>query len=77
MAYKRPTDFIPRKPNRTYDIEDEPCLDEDFLSMLPDEEAVNSPDKSMFLDSLYADTTSSVGRCAFSSSLGYLSGEDD
>mmetsp|Transcript_1002 Transcript_1002/g.1313 ORF Transcript_1002/g.1313 Transcript_1002/m.1313 type:complete len:170 (-) Transcript_1002:80-589(-) len=74
MVYKRPTDFIPRKPNRTNDIGDDPCL-EDLLSMLPDEEAVKSPNESMFLDSLNTDSTTSVGRWASSSSLDYYEDE--
>ena len=80
MVYKRPTDFIPRKPSRTndYDIDAliEPPL-EDFLSALPDEGKCKSEDGfENFLESLNTEP-SSVGRWASSSSLDYYSGEDD
>ena len=76
MVYKRPTDFIPRKPKRSSEPT-ELCL-EDLLNALPVESEKSSECNELdFLGSSCNEPPSAVGRWSSSSSLDFWSGEED
>eukprot|EP00523_Entomoneis_sp_CCMP467_P005435 CAMPEP_0168742106 /NCGR_PEP_ID=MMETSP0724-20121128/12865_1 /TAXON_ID=265536 /ORGANISM="Amphiprora sp., Strain CCMP467" /LENGTH=166 /DNA_ID=CAMNT_0008789645 /DNA_START=68 /DNA_END=568 /DNA_ORIENTATION=+ len=77
MVYKRPSDFIPRKPLRSSDDDDSMDMSS-LLSSLPQEtKARKAPDQIQPLDGLFSESSTSVGRWASSSSLDYYHHSED